>query len=455
MYPSDPHPLIEEIVIDLLAYGHVMLKDVDLFMNEDIVTALSRGRHRSTGVSMWDLFASLVHTNRVTVLTADPSRGLDPDAPFSAAAADHAQRRGHAGQRWREYTPERQAFCRKLDELCVGAKVCRPREQPPKQNMFAKLLHDILMDEDEMWRSRRQFQHITGENAKVFAEFCIDPAKAIAFLERTPQFDEIVNRDQGFYRTRVYQCAGVLDNPLESVAFENLAQSVYFANETGRERALGSHFGRLAECPNPYDKAPAPSNIKVRVVPVRQPQLRPLLATPDLGEIVSETLAQTGPVMRQFWKAAVQSPDPEQEFTRAWTCVTEAFAKASSDHANERRRLGIHARWEAIASKIECLLLKSELGVLGFRFFLSQYPNEDLRPVLKGTEHAIEALVLTANSIQVIGENAEHWIRSGLTEARMLPAGQDALVGAATLRTSVTHEPIAPTRDSGVSTGTS
>lgn len=53
MYPSDPHPLIEELVIHLLAYGHVMLKDVDLFMNEEIVTFLSRGHHKSSGMSNW------------------------------------------------------------------------------------------------------------------------------------------------------------------------------------------------------------------------------------------------------------------------------------------------------------------------------------------------------------------------------------------------------------------
>ena len=443
MYPNDPHPLIEELVINLLAHGHVMIKDVDLFMNEDIVSSLSHARHRSTGISNWDLFVSLLQTKRITVLTPDPSRGLDPEAPFSAAAEDHAQRLGHAGKSWTYYTPERQAFCRKLDSVCVGAKVCRQREQPPKRNMFAALLRDILTDEDETWRSRRQFRHISGDNAKLFAEFCAEPAKAISFLVAKPQFN-IVNRDQGFYRTRLYQCASLLENPLETSSFENLAQSVYFANETVRERASGSFFGRLAECPNPYIKRPAPKNIKVSVVPVRQPRLLELLATPDLGEVVGEALAEAGPVMHHFWQEVGQSTDPEQEFTRAWTSVTDAFAKASSDHANDRRRLGIHARWEELTSKVECLLLKSELGVLGLRFFLAQYPNEYLRPLLEGAEHAIKALVLTANSIQVVGEHAEHWIRSGLTEASMLPQVRDALVGAATLRASSTPDPIVP-----------
>ena len=89
MYPDNPIPLIQELVIYILTYGHVQLKDVDLFMNEDVVSCLS-GRPRTLpSISNWDLFASLIRTKRITVLTADPSRGLDPDAPISAAAEDH------------------------------------------------------------------------------------------------------------------------------------------------------------------------------------------------------------------------------------------------------------------------------------------------------------------------------------------------------------------------------
>jgi len=92
MYPGHPLPLIPELVINLLAYGHVVLKDVDLFMNERIVPYLTEDPGH------WEAFASLIGTKRITVLTPDPSRGLDPTAPFFSAAQDHASRHTFAGQ---------------------------------------------------------------------------------------------------------------------------------------------------------------------------------------------------------------------------------------------------------------------------------------------------------------------------------------------------------------------
>jgi len=60
MYPSRPIPPLAEIVINLLAYGHVVLKDVDLFMNETIVSHLSEKRHSETALGQnWEILASL------------------------------------------------------------------------------------------------------------------------------------------------------------------------------------------------------------------------------------------------------------------------------------------------------------------------------------------------------------------------------------------------------------
>ena len=240
----------------------------------------------------------------------------------------------------------------------------------------------------------------------------------------------------------MYQCAGVVDDPLEQWSFENLAQSVYFANETNRERASGSYFGRLAECPNPYVKQAGPANIKIRVVPKPQKQLISVIATPDLGDLISETLTNTGSVMREFWEAAAQATDPEKEFNSAWTCVTDEFARASARHASTRQRFASHERWVANTSFVHCLLLRSEAGVLGFRLLLDHFPNDEMRPILETTEQVVRVLVLAANGIQVVGENAENWIRSGLTEARMLPKTRDALVGSAAIRSGVALPPL-------------
>ena len=146
--------------------------------------------------------------------------------------------------------------------------------------------------------------------------------------------------------------------------------------------------------------------------------------------------------MHDFWQAAVQAPDPEGAFNSAWTRVADEFARTSAHHASAWERFGTHERWATITSFVYCLLLRSEAGVLGFRLWLGQYPHEELRPILVTAEHGIAALIVAANGIQVVGENAANWIKSGLIEARMPPKTRDALTGSAAIRSGVVPTPL-------------
>jgi hypothetical protein len=442
MYPDQPIPLIQELVINLLAYGHVEIKDVDLFMNEQIVSYLSQPAR--DGISNWDLFASLVRTKRIIVLTPDMSRRLSPNTPTYSAARDHAKKRGHAGKPWLQFNDSRKAYCRKLDRLLLDERAFRARQSPPSdRNSFAELLYEILTSKHKEWRARDAFRHISPANEELFASFCVEPAKAVEFLEVTHKQRDIVNRDQGFFRTRLYQCASQLNNAAEQWSFENLAQTVYFANELDRERSAGSYAGRLAECPNPYVPPSASDNIKVLVEPRMTPGFLEVLATPDLGDVISETLRETGGVMREFWHAAERSRNPEQEFANAWNCVADTFGAANARYASERRRrLTSYAHWEKLGRTVECVLLKSELAIFGFKLLLAHSPNSVLQGIVEGGERVNQGLMLAANSVQVVGETTEDWIRSGWTETRVNPKSRDALLAGGVIRSSVAPKPV-------------
>ena len=441
MYPDQPIPLVQELVINLLAYGQVEIKDVDLFMNEHIVSYLSQPGQ--DGISNWDLFASLMRTKRINVLTPDRSRRLSPNTPTYSAARDHAKKRGHAGMPWLQFDDTRRAHCRKLDKLLVGEKVCRARQTPPHdRNSFAELLYDILTSDHEEWRAREAFRHISPKNAELFASFCVEPAKAIQFLEVTHQQRDIVNRDQGFFRTRLYQCASKLSDT-ERWSFENLAQTVYFANELNRERSAGSYVGRLAECPNPYVPPSEAEAIKMLVEPRVTPGFLQVIATPDLGDVISETLRETGGVMSEFWRASNRSRNPEHEFANAWQRVADAFGSANARYADERRRrLASYTHWEKLGKAVECVLLKSELANYGFKLILAHYPHPVLQAIVEGGEWVNQKMMLAANSIQVMGETAEDWIRSGWTEMSMMPKSRDTLLAGGAIRSGAAPQPI-------------
>lgn len=440
MYPPRPIPPLAELAINLLAYGHVVLKDVDLFMNERIVSHLSTTRNpASLPRQNWEVFASLMRTGRITVLTADPARGLDPDRPFLSAAEDHYKNRSYAGVRWQHYDEDRRHFCSQLDSLCVPLGICRPRCTPPSdRNTFAELLRDVLTNSNTAWRSRPQFAGITDATAALFADFCACPEHAIQFLERKGRKD-ILGKDQGFYRTRLYQCAQCLE-PTECSALGNLAQSVYADRESHRERAAGTYFGKLAECPNPYAPVDDACCIGVRVVPKHQRRAIPVFYTPDVGDVINATLENCGSVMQAFWSVGATSGSPEERFRLAWMHVADEYARNSASYALERSKAAIQHRWHKITKPIHCILLVYEAGLLGFKLFLGAYPSPEIEHFL----HSAESLQPGAIALgaTVLGETAENWVRSGLAETSLMQASRDAVLESASTRAGSIPPPI-------------
>jgi hypothetical protein len=217
---------------------------------------------------------------------------------------------------------------------------------------------------------------------------------------------------------------------------------VYFALELHREGSAGSYFGRLAECPNPYVRPTEPADIKVRLKPNPQPGFLSVIATPDLGDVINATLEDTGLVMRDFWKVAAQAPNPEEEFRRSWAGIADAFARANARYANGRRRFASHRHWEEISTTIECLVVVGGSGLCACKLVVGQHPGPELQHIIDEASDVIDALHTYGRHIQIAGEQAEDWIRSGLTEARMIPRTRDTLVGAAGVRLSVAPPPI-------------
>jgi len=201
--------------------------------------------------------------------------------------------------------------------------------------------------------------------------------------------------------------------------------------ETDRENAAGAYFGRLAECPNPYVTTTDPPSFNIRVVPKRQKRQIQLMETADIGEIVENTLHETGPVMRVFWERAVKAYNPEEEFKVAWAYVADEFAKSAARQAAVRFRSAAHRRWHHISAVVHSVLLEYETGVMAAKLLLRHHPHELAQRIVDAADAVADALILTADGITVGGERAEHWIRSGFVEAKMLPRSRDALLDSA------------------------
>ena len=169
--------------------------------------------------------------------------------------------------------------------------------------------------------------------------------------------------------------------------------------------------------------------------------------TPDLGDVLSETLAETGGVMCDFWKAAQRSQNPDKEFGHAWGSVVEAFARASAKRADERRRRqSSHIHWEKIVISIRCAHLRTGLGSWGLKLVLGYLPGDWQEPLRQLAERADVGLMLAANilesqGVQFVGPTVADWIRSGVMEARM-PKTRDALLGLAAVRSAMAPMPI-------------
>lgn len=144
-YRSQPLPPIQELLVHVLAYGEVRIKDVDLFLNPRIRSCFSDD-------AMREQLASLLGTGRVRVLLPPKSTKFDIDpttAPLTAVALERVRNeRPFKDQPW-QFTRPIKRYCQTLDDVITQAqpeaKAIRFRaEFPVGENTFAKKLADVL-----------------------------------------------------------------------------------------------------------------------------------------------------------------------------------------------------------------------------------------------------------------------------------------------------------------------
>jgi hypothetical protein len=329
VYPRYALPLVQELIIHILAHGEVWLKEVDLFLNPRIRRALSDPRSLN-----FQAFRSLVDTGRIKILipprTTSQDR-LDPqDYPLGATAMARDGKKPLKSKRW-FLNEETRRFCARLDSILGRAgrqsrgfeqrqSICRARRIPPSGNEFAAKLCSVLNQRDRRWKRRPQFSGITPKMADQFMVFCQNPDAALKFLAAKHVQP---NATDGFYRSLAYQCADLF--PLKSArAMKNLVQSVYAYCELKRERAAGTYGGdRLAEMPP--DRPIGQELVRIEVAPMPQSVNIPLTA--NIGDVISAVLEECEPSLRVFWGVAGESPSPEREFQIAWNHVAEVFAR--------------------------------------------------------------------------------------------------------------------------------
>ena len=207
MYPNEPLPLVPELVVYLLAYGEVWLKEVDLFLNPKIAACLSDR-------AGFQQFSSLVATKRIKVLIPDPSRNLEDPIKYpilsTATEIVRSKKRTVKGRPWR-MTDEDARLCKALDAMLVdngGLKrngVVRQRTTPPSdKNEFAAQLIDVLEGHDTRWQQRKQFKGITPHIARQFTKYARNHELAMDLLRKKGIVPAAQN---GFYRSLLYQCA--------------------------------------------------------------------------------------------------------------------------------------------------------------------------------------------------------------------------------------------------------
>jgi len=332
LYPARPLPLLQELIIHILAHGEVWLKEVDLFLNPRIRAFLSKRSNR-------DVFASLVETGRIKILVPDGTTILerDPqDEPLLAAAMARDGKKPLKSEPW-VLTEETKRFCKQLDSILglTGRKVrnpwarpiCRPRvTAPSEKNEFAAKLYGVLTQHDKRWQGRDPFKGISPAMVDQFAEFSQNHDKALALLAAA---DVTPNATNGFYRSLAYQCADEFraEGTIAVQAMKNLVQSVYTYCELKREQAAGTYGGdRLAEMPP--DKPAENANlglIRIEVVPLPRSIAIPVDA--NIGQVISNVLEMCDQSLHVFWNLAGSSPSPEQDFQVAWNHVAEVFAR--------------------------------------------------------------------------------------------------------------------------------
>src|SRR5882724_3697943 len=368
LYPKRAVPLLQELVVHILMHGNVLIKEVDLFLNPRIRSALSKRKNR-------DAFQSLIDTGYLRILIPDRATVLgllDPEEqPLLATAREReASKRPLKSEPWR-LTEDIERFCKRMD-LILGLTarqarnswarpICRPRVTPPSgENQFAAKLHDVLTQTDRNWQTRVPFKGITPEMADKFARYSQNYEEALRDIVGAGQKPNATN---GFYRSLAYQCADLFAEKTganqdlakkKAQPMKNLVQSVYAYCELQREKAAGSYSGqRLAEMPP--DRKTSEKVVRVEVVPL--PHKIPICIDGNIGNVISAVLEECEASLRVFWRLAGTDPAPEKLFRQAWDHVAEAFARHAPVPA--RRSSGTISAVAEFALRCVALLTES------------------------------------------------------------------------------------------------
>ncbi|MBZ5627447.1 MAG: hypothetical protein LAO06_01110 [Acidobacteriia bacterium] len=347
--PQVATPWLQELVLYSLLFGHVVVRDVDIFQN------LSIGRHLVISDTDFQILVELVRNGCIEILTLRPEsyKGMQTDpliAPFTARSERHSASRSHMGEKWQ---PEawQQDLCLRLDAALY--KIPFRYQAPfPDRNDFAPLLGKQLSGEPV--RCVSWFKDIRDDARNKFIELCADDSLWESFLLRGAGKKAIVGEGQGFYRTAAYQCAK--EFPASERALRNLIQSVYAWCECSREKTEGRYGGRLLwEIPHSYgspdqDEVAADSYVNIQIVPRRTKRKLLISAVPGIAEILAAT--RDHPAFRDFqdtWAGIGRPEISERSFWIAYEHLVEAFVE------NAAKKLvpsGSSLRWHLIASGI-------------------------------------------------------------------------------------------------------
>jgi len=348
--PQVATPWLQELVVHSLLFGHVVVRDVDVFQNLHI------GRYLTESYVDFEIFVELVRNGCVEILTLRPEsyKNLKANpgiAPFTARSERHSASRSHMGEKWH---PEewQEALCLRLD-AALNRVALRYQAPFPAQNDFAPRLASVLRGEPA--KNVPWFRDIEGDAREKFIELCAGDDLWESYLLADCGEKEIVGQGQGFYRTAAYQCARKF--PHSERALRNLIQSVYAWCECSREDTEGRYGSRLLwEVPYSYgsaaeDEAAIEPYVNVQVVPKRGRQSELAVpAVPEIGQILAATRAHPAfGNFQQVWAAIGRPELSERNFWIAYEQLVEAFAENA---AAKLVRPGNHAVWALIASGI-------------------------------------------------------------------------------------------------------
>jgi hypothetical protein len=347
--PQVAVPWVQELVLYSLLFEHIIVRDLDIFLNSSI------GRRLATSDTDLQIFVELVRNGCIEILTLHAKRYEDINAkpeisPFTARSERQSAFRSHLGEKWH---PEdwQEELCLKLDAFLQEIRF-RYQADFPADNDFAPRLARTISG--SRVRSVPWFKDISDEATKKFVELCADDSLWESFLLNERRRTSIVGEGLGFYRGTAYQCAR--EFPESERALRNLIQSVFAWGQCSREKTEGRYGGRLLwEIPHSYgspdqDEAAADSYVNIQMVPKRTKTKLMIPVVPGIGEILSAT--RSHPAFRNFqdtWAGIGRPEMPEQSVWLAYEDLVEAFAE------NAARKLvlpGSHPTWACIASAI-------------------------------------------------------------------------------------------------------